>query len=174
MVILNEFITRKLRQYLSEGIDNSIVLYHGTNNKFTVFNDSKPIFFVDDVNVAKTHGGILFKVRLNMDNPIELDFNGRSTYYFNGRSTYYFIDKWYLPSELANKIKEISNDIRDRYDIGEELKDYLESLGFSDSYGDLDGVIMYNISDAMGGVFSTHEPANNYVVFNKDQITILN
>lgn len=166
MVKLNEFITRKLRQYLSEDIDNSNILYHGTNNKFTVFNDSKPIFFVDDINVAKTYGDILFKVRLNMDNPIELDFNGRSTYYF--------IDRWYIPSELANKIKEISNDIRDRYDIGEELKDYLESLGFSDNYGDLDGIIMRNISDAMGGIFSTHEPANNYVVFNKAQITILN
>lgn len=40
-------------------------------------------------------------------------------------------------------------------------------------YGDLDGVIMNNISDAMGGMFLTHKPANNYVVFDKNQVKII-
>ena len=40
-------------------------------------------------------------------------------------------------------------------------------------YGDLDGIIMKNISDSMGGMFSTHKPASNYVVFDKNQINII-
>ena len=139
--------------------------YHGTDNKFTVFDDIKPIFFVDDINVAGTYGDTIIKAKLNMDNPIELDFDGKSTYYF--------FNKWYLPSDLANKIKDIATDIKNRYSIDEELKEYLENLGFSDLYGDLDGIIMRNISDAMGGVFSTHKAANNYVVFDKNQIKII-
>ena len=52
-------------------------------------------------------------------------------------------------------------------------KEYLDDLGFSDLYGDLDGIIMKNISDTMGGMFSTHKSANNYVVFDKNQINII-
>jgi len=144
--------------------DNSNILYHGTNNKFTVFNDNNPIFFVDNVNVAKTYGDIIIKAKLNMNNPIILDFDGESTYYF--------YNKWYLPSDLANKIKEIASDIKNRYSLDDDLKEYLESLDFSDMYGDLDGIIMKNISDAMGGIFSTYKPANNYIVFDKNQINI--
>jgi len=92
---------------------------------------------------------------------------------FDGKSTYYFYDKWYLTSDLANKIKEIATDIKNHYSLDEDLKEYLESLDFSDMYGDLDGIIMKNISDAMGGMFSTHKPANNYVVFDKNQINII-
>lgn len=144
--------------------DNS-VLFHGTNSKFTNFNDTKPIFFVDNIDVARTYGDYIIKGNLNMNNPIELDFEGKSTYYF--------YDKWYLPSDLANKIKEISEDIKNRYMLDDDLINYLEDLNFSDNYGDLDGIIMKNISDAMGGMFSTHKPANNYVVFDKKQITII-
>ena len=163
---LRKFITTTIREYLNENVeDNSNILYHGTDNKFTVFNDNKPIFFVDDVNVAKTYGDIIIKAKLSMDNPIILDFDGKSTYYF--------YDKWYLPSDLANKIKEIAVDIKSHYSLDDDLKEYLESLDFSDMYGDLDGIIMKNISDAMGGMFSTHKSANNYVVFDKNQINII-
>jgi len=99
-----------------------------------------------------------------MNNPIELDFEVNSTYYF--------YDKWYLPPDLANKIKTISDDIKNRFSLDEELVKYLEYLDFSDLSGDLDGIIMNNISDAMGGMFSTHKPANNYVVFNTNQIEL--
>jgi hypothetical protein len=69
---------------------------------------------------------------------------------FDGKSTYYFYDKWYLPSDLAIKIKTISDDIKNGYSLDDELKEYLEELGFSFFSGDLDGIIMNNISDAMG------------------------
>jgi len=163
---LRKFIATTIREYLNESIDdNSDILYHGTDYKFNSFNDNKPIFFVDDIDVAKTYGDFIIKAKLIMDNPIELDFEGKSTYYF--------YDKWYLPSDLANKIKEIAIDIKNRYTIDEDLKEYLEYLDFNDMYGDLDGIVMKNISDAMGGMFSTHKPANNYVVFDKNQINII-
>ena len=163
---LRKFIATTIREFLNENIeDNSDIVYHGTDYKFNIFNDNKPIFFVDDVNVARTYGDFIVKAKLEMDNPIELDFNGNSTYYF--------FDKWYLPSDLANKIKDIATDIKNRYSLDDDLKEYLEDLGFSAMYGDLDGIIMKNISDAMGGMFSTHKPANNYVVFNKEQINVI-
>lgn len=155
----------KFKDILNENQIDSIDVYHGTDNKFDSFNDNKPIFFVDDINVARTYGNIIVKAKLAMDNPIELDFEDKSTYYF--------YDKWYLPSDLAVKIKNIADDIKQRYSLDEDLIEYLESLDFSDMYGDLDGIVMKNISDAMGGMFSTHKPANNYVVFNKTQIKII-
>jgi len=163
---LKKFITANIKKCLNENIkDNSDILYHGTDNKFDIFDDSKPIFFVDNINVARTYGDYIIEARLNIDNPIELNFDGKSTYYF--------YDKWYLPSDLAIKIKTISDDIKNGYSLDDELKEYLEELGFSFFSGDLDGIIMNNISDAMGGVFSTHKPANNYVVFDKNQIMIV-
>jgi hypothetical protein len=163
---LKKFINANIKECLNENVkDNSKILYHGTDNKFDIFDDSKPIFFVDDINVARTYGDYIIEGRLNIDNPIELDFDGKSTYYF--------YDKWYLPSDLAIKIKTISDDIKNGYSLDDELKEYLEELGFSFFSGDLDGIIMNNISDAMGGVFSTHRPANNYVVFDKNQIMIV-
>jgi hypothetical protein len=163
---LKKIIANTIKEYLNENFeDNSQILFHGTNNKFDIFNDNKPIFFVDDINVARSYGDYIIKAKLNMNNPIELDFEGNSTYHF--------YDKWYLPSELAKKIKEISNFIKNRYSLDEDLKEYLKYLGFDDLYGDLDGIIMNNISDAMGGMFSTYKPVNNYVVFNKNQIRII-
>jgi len=163
---LRKFIATTIREYLNESVDDkSDILYHGTDYKFNSFNDNKPIFFVDDIDVAKTYGNFIIKAKLNMNNPIELDFDGKSTYHF--------FDKWYLPSDLANKIKDISTDIKNQYSLDDDLKGYLNDLGFSDLYGDLDGIIMKNISDAMGGMFSTHKSANNYVVFDKNQINII-
>lgn len=156
---------KSLRQ-LYESIDiGSNIVYHGTDSKFNVFNDNKPIFFVDDIDIAKTYGNYVIKAKLNIENPIELDFDGKSTYYF--------YDKWYLPSDLAGKLKEISDDIKNRYTLDDDLKEYLESLDFSDTYGDLDGIIMRNIRDAMGSVFSSHKPADNYVVFDANRIKII-
>lgn len=162
---LKNIIYNTISEYLDEDIQDNLIVYHGTNNKFDIFNDNKPIFFVDDINVARTYGDFIIKAKLVMDNPIELDFEGNSTYYF--------YDNWYLPSDLAIKIKEISDDMKNGYAVDDELKDYLESIEFSALYGDLDGIIMKNISDAMDGIFSKNKPATNYVVFNKNQIRII-
>ena len=72
--------------YITEHITNLIALM--IINRY---------FFVDNIDVAKTYGDFIIKAKINMDNPIILDFDGLSTYYF--------YDKWYLPSDLANKIK---------------------------------------------------------------------
>lgn len=161
--LIIESITNFLNEYDET---NSNILYHGTDNKFTVFNDNKPIFFVDNIDVAKTYGRFIIKAKLKMNNPIELDFDGNSTYFF--------FDKWYLPSDLANKIKEIADDIQNYISLDDDLKEYLEYLGLNFYHDNLDGIIMKNISDAMNGMFSTHKPANNYVAFNKNQINVLN
>jgi hypothetical protein len=161
---LKNIIKTILKEQLNESGLVPRVLFHGTNNKFETFNDNNPIFFVDNINVARTYGDYIIKAELTMDNPIELDFGGNSTYHF--------FDKWYLPSDLAAKIKEISDDLKNRYSLDDELKEYLESLDFNDSYGDLDGIIMKNINDSFDA-FSTNKPATNYVVFNKNQIRIL-
>ena len=155
----------KLFDELNESFNDSNILYHGTNKKFNSFNDKNPIFFVDNLDVAKTYGDFIISAKLNIENPIELDFEGKSTYYF--------FDKWYVPSKLASKIKDIADDIKNRYSLDDELTEYLESLEFSDSYGDLDGIVMKNISDANDGMFSTHKLSTNYVVFNKEQIKII-
>lgn len=44
---------------------------------------------------------------------------------------------------------------------------------WSDSYGDLDGIIMKNIKDSYGDMFAGDIVANNYVVFDKNQIKII-
>lgn len=150
--------------FICENLNDNNILFHGTNSRFKTFNDNKPIFFVDDVNVAKTYGNIIIKARLNIDNPLELDFNDRSTYYF--------FNRWYLPSDLANKIKEISDDIKKNYTLDDDLKDYLEELDYNELYGDLDGIIMKNINDDYN-LISRNKPATNYVVFDKNQIKIV-
>lgn len=140
------------------------IAYHGTNDKFDIFNDNKPIFFVKDEEIAKTYGNIIIKAELKIENPIILDFNDKSTYFF--------IDKWYLPSDLAIKIKEISDDIENHYILSDTIKDELEALDFDDMY-DLDGIIMLNINDSLDGVFSDYKSSTNYVVFNKKQIKLI-
>jgi hypothetical protein len=56
-MVLRKFIATTIREYLNENVkDNSDILYHGTDYKFNVFNDNKPIFFVDNVDVARTYG----------------------------------------------------------------------------------------------------------------------
>jgi hypothetical protein len=162
-----EFKKNAIIEYLNESENmqsNEIIAYHGTDNKFNIFNDTNPIFFVDDIDVARTYGNFIIKCKLIMDNPIILDFDGKSTYYF--------FDKWYLPSDLAKRIKDISDDIKNRYSLDDDLKEYLESLDFSDMYGELDGIIMKNIDDVGDGIFSDNKNATNYVVFDKNNIII--
>lgn len=162
----NNFIKTTIKIVLNENLnDKKIIAYHGTNTDFKSFYDNKPIFFVDDLDVAKTYGYIIFKVELTIQNPIIFDFDGSSTFFF--------LNKWYLPSDLANRIKKISNDIENHYQLDDELKNELEYHDYNLLFGNLDGIVMKNISDAGTGFFATHNPATNYVVFNKNQIKIL-
>lgn len=142
-----------------ENVTDNIV-YHGSENKFETFRDSDTYFFVDNLDIAKTYGPYITKAKLNLSNPIELDFEGKSTFYF--------YDKWYIPSELALTLKDIS-----KYYMEDDMRDYLLHLGFDDNYGKMDGIIMRNIKDSHGDIFSNLPSANNYVVFNKNQIKIL-
>lgn len=152
----------KLRQILNEILSNNIV-YHGSNNKFTSFNDSKPIFFSDNIDVAKSYGNIITKAKLTFDNPIEIDCDGNSTCHFRGKN--------YLPSKLAQTIKELSNDLKNYGRLeDEEMEELEQEYDWSDMYGDLDGIIMKNIKDSYGDMFAGNIVANNYVVFNKNQI----
>lgn len=162
-IIVNEILKYILNE--NKDFSDKIIAYHGTNSKFKTFNDSSPIFFVDNIEVAKTYGENIIKVELELNNPIEVDFRGGSTYYF--------LDKWYYPSDLANKFKEISEDIKLRYVLDDEITNELEDLNFNSLYGDLDGVIMKDINDSYDILSIKKTTATNYVVFNKNQIKII-
>ena len=162
-----KYIATTLNEFLNENLQIPDLVYHGSDNRSVSFNNKKPIFFVDDINIAKTYGDYIFSAKIDMDNPLEVDFDGKSTYYF--------YDKWYLPSQLAERTKEIADDIKMRYSLDDDLVEYLSSLDFSDLYGDLDGLIMRNISDpgARADMFVNLKPATNYIIFDKNQIKML-
>lgn len=155
----------KFKDFLFENNNSDIIAYHGTDNKFNIFDDTKPIFFVDNYEIAKTYGDIIIKAELQIENPVVFDFGGKSTYFF--------MEKWYLPSELSIVIMEIYDDIKNRYIIDDDTLEELEIHEYDGLYGDLDGIIMKNITDANDGMFSTFKPATNYVVFDKKQIKII-
>ena len=155
----------KFKDFLFENNNSDIIAYHGSNIRFNKLDDTKPMFFVDNYIIAKTYGDFVYKVKLEINNPVVFDFNDKSTYLFNG--------KWYIPSELAIYMKNISDDLKNMYSIDDELKDELEYHDFEDVYGDLDGIIMKNIKDANDGMFSTFDSATNYVVFDNEQIKII-
>jgi len=158
-------LTEEQYKLLLKEESSNVTVYHATDKKFSIFKDNSPMFFVDDIDVAKTYGEYLIAAKVSMNNPIELNFNGKSTYYF--------IDKWYLPSELAIKIKELSKDIQKYGLLGleEEIQEELVELDWSDSYGDLDGIIMKDINDSYE---MSDKIATNYIVFEKSQINIIN
>lgn len=149
----------KLKPIL-ESISGNIIAYHGTDSKFDSFNDNDPIFFVNDPKVARTYGDIVKKVQLTINNPIEFDFIGKSTFYF--------LEKWYVPSDLAKKVKEISEDIN-KYGMDDDMREELDQYNWTDNYGELDGIIMKDISDPGSG-WSQEITQTNYVVFSKTQI----
>lgn len=154
-----------IREVLSETFSNKVIAYHGTDNDFSVFDDSKPIFFVDNPEIARTYGNRVIKVELDIENPVVFDFGGNSTYFFN--------NKWMVPSELASSINTISDDIKNHYSIDDDVMEELEYHEYSQFSGDLDGIVMKDIKDAMDGMFSTQDSATNYVVFNKSQIKVV-
>ncbi len=154
-----------LNELLSENQSQNIV-YHGSYNKFSSFNDSKPIFFVDREEIAKTYGKYVIKAKITLNNPIEIDFEGKSTVYF--------LNKHFIPSKLAEYVKELSDDLKQYGRLDDDVMEQLENeYQFSDQYGDLDGIIMYNIDDVGNGMFNDSGTQTNYVVFDKSQIQII-
>ncbi len=141
------------------------ILYHGTNNVFRDFNSDKPIFFVDNIDVAKTYGNNIIQASLQINNPIIFDFEHNSTVFFYG--------KYYLPSVLASFLKSISEEMKKFMSIDEDLKEEMEYHEFNALYGDLDGVIMNNIKDSYDAFMDKTPSATNFVVFDKNQIEIL-
>jgi hypothetical protein len=125
-----------------------------------------PIFFTDNIQVAKSYGNNIVKVQLKLNNPIEVDCDGNSTCFFRGKN--------YLPSKLAEAVKELSDDLKKYGRLEDEYMEELErEYDWYDSYGDMDGIIMKNIKDSYGDVFAGDIVANNYVVFDKNQIKII-
>lgn len=71
----------KLKELVNHYLNENIVVYKGLygNKKIT---DNKPIFFVDNKDIAKTYGNNIIKAKLKINNPVIFDFSGKSTYYF--------------------------------------------------------------------------------------------
>ena len=156
----------KIRKILSE-MSVPTVLYHGTDSKFTTFNDSKPIFFTDNIQVAKSYGSNVIKARLTLDNPLVVDCESKSTIFW--------VNKYYLPSDFALLIGGISDDIdtlNGLHNLSDEIQEEFYQNNWKDN-GFLDGIIMKNIKDSYGDMFAGDIVANNYVVFDKNQIKLI-
>ena len=169
LLLENENLKMKIKlekmKLLVEEFEYQPTVYHGTDSTFNEFDDSNPIFFVSSEKVAKTYGDNIITAELDLEEPIILDFDGKSTFFLNG--------EWVLPSEIASLIKEVSEDLVNGYSIDEELEEELLMYYESDHFSDIDGLIMDNINDVGDGVFGFDDTATNYIVFDKNKINIL-
>lgn len=147
-------------------------LYHGTDSDFDVFDKSKvgkntkvasAFNFSDSQETAKTYGKRIVPVYANMKNPITIDFDGRSSTYFMG--------KLRNPQEITDKVRNIVSDMKNRYNIDDDVIDELKYLGFREYSDDLDGIVFKNVLDnyGLGG-----KPSTNYVAFEPNQIKSVN
>jgi hypothetical protein len=150
------------------------IVYHGTDRSFQQFRSgmasssgvaSAGIFFTSSKTVAQGYGNRVIAARLNLEDWVEFDFNGRSRVFFDGSSR--------SPSELVNRIAEINQDLAKGYidpDDDELLLDELEDAGWTvDSGLDyIDAVIMKDVNDSME-LFG-NEIATHYVVFDMSTI----
>ena len=54
--VMKKHLHKTIVEFIKETAYNNIIIaYHGTDNKFSVFDDSKPIFFVDNIVHLKGH-----------------------------------------------------------------------------------------------------------------------
>lgn len=147
-------------------------LYHGTDADLDVFSFGKlgkntgvgtAFNFTDSPETAKSYGNKVLKTYLNMQNPITVDFGDRSATHFLG--------KLRNPQEITDEVKNIISDMKNHYDIDENIIEELKNLGFREYSDNLDGIIFKNVLDnyGLGG-----KSANNYVVFNPNQIKSVN
>jgi hypothetical protein len=147
-------------------------LYHGTDANFDVFSSEKlgkntgvgtAFNFTDSPETARTYGNKVLETYLNMQNPITVDFGDRSATYFLG--------KLRNPQEITDEVKNIISDMKNHYNIDENIIEELKNLGYREYSDNLDGIIFKNVSDnyGLGG-----NSANNYVVFEPNQIKSVN
>jgi hypothetical protein len=150
----------------AEAPEGSITVFRGEDGRFSGV-ESEGTFFSSSKEVAEGYGKVT-EAKVNLENPIEFDFDGRSRVFFAGKE--------YTPSELSIKIKEINSDIKDNIDFegieiedGFTLKDELENL-LGGQIDEVDGIIMKNVDDPASGL-GTGKTADNYVVLDKSKIT---
>ena len=131
------------------GFDTEQTLYHGTDQHFTVFNNSQArrrraevpgYFFTDSKEVAAGYGRNVIPAHVRSESPVTLDFGGRSTVFFDGKSR--------TPSDLVRRVKAISDEYETYNDLPEDLLSELKGIGFDPLYSDkIDGVVLKNIKD---------------------------
>ena len=145
--------------------DEGVTVFRGEDGRFSGV-ESEGTFFSSSKEVAEGYGKVT-EAKVNLENPIEFDFDGRSRVFFAGKE--------YTPSELSIKIKEINGDIKDNIDFegieiddGFTLKDELENL-LGGQIDEIDGIIMKNVDDPAEGL-GTGKTADNYVVLDKSKI----
>jgi len=149
------------------------LVYHGTNAKIKEFKTgknpasgvkSKGLFFTDDSKAAKTYGDNVVETSIKLDNPMEIDFDGKSTVFFDG--------KWRSPSNLSNRIYEINDDLSKRYALSEDLLQELDQYGWSPLYADkIDGAVLKNLNDpGKYGDFLSSSTSTGYIILDESAI----
>lgn len=155
--------------YAVDEQNNPITLYHSTNNVFDTFSlekqgektsGGKGFHFSDNKNVSSTYGENTMPVYLSIKSPITIDFDGKSAVYFMGELM--------NAQEITDAVYALNEDMRNHYSIDDDVMSELEYLGFNPLVdNEIDGIIFKNIQDSFG---LGGEVANNYVVFNPNQI----
>jgi hypothetical protein len=133
--------------------------FHGTpTGGFTEFKEGVAFFSADD-GVAQTYGETM-AVFLKTENPATFDFGGKSTVTAFGENL--------RPSQLAAKVRGISQDLDSFIAIDESVAEELTyaGLGINETP---DTVVMENIDDSME-VFSSGNVTTNYAVLNPSQV----
>jgi len=127
--------------------------------------ESDGIFLTADRNAAQGYGSNVKKAAINLENPVTLDFDGKSTYFFDG--------KWRTPSDLSKRLREINDDLANRYELSDELVEELDELGWSTLSADrIDGAIMDNIDD-VASIGDEKRITTNYLVLDPSNIRIV-
>jgi hypothetical protein len=143
------------------GFDTETPLYHGTDAKFKKFKEGTT-FLTDNKDVASGYGDNVVKSYVKLKDPLVFDFEGKSTLFFDG--------KWRTPSQLASRVKEISDDLSKRFQINDELMDEISQYGYDDnSTIRIDGAILKNIDD-VAKFGDKPVVANHYAIFDPENI----
>lgn len=132
-------------EFITESKQQTIIVYHGSNNKFETFNDKHKgsrmgnspsnmggFFFTDNIEVAKSFGKYVYTVKLILNNPLIIDAKKKD----------------------YSKFKHKLNDIVDTTD--------------KNIY---DGILIKNYRDSF---HSEPMISTQYIVFNNKKIKILN
>lgn len=148
------------------------IFYHGSNSLFEKFSfkdkktntlESEGFYFTNKKEVAETYGNILYEVELDLKDSLVIDFEEKGTCVFNG--------KFYTPSQISLKVKEINSDLENSYSLDDDLIDELKYFGWDINCSDkINSITMLNIND--NNTFLSKSTSINYVVFEENQINI--